>query len=309
MENKIEVIVASDGSSDNTVDIVKALSKEFTSLLLVESKKQIGRARIHNKAKNIAKYDILIFTDADTTFDEHSIKNITAAFLDENIGFASGKIFYTNQLDGITNSSGLYWEFELFLRGMESSLGILASGSGPFCAVRKHLYKDIPSTGDVDFTTPIDVVMQGYKCVYVSDAIAFDLLPDTPKREFKSRVRMTSKNFHGILSRIGLEGVFKHPIYALSLFFHKILRWLTPFFLVSLLISNLALISNGELFLTLLIIQLTLYFSAIAGFFYPSLPVIGKVYAFLLANAAFAIGVVNALTGKIPSLYNPINKT
>lgn len=303
----VEVVVASDGSTDATKDVCAKLTTTYPDVRLVDIQPQQGRANAHNSAVLECAGDILIFTDADTSFEPATISGMVASFGDSTVGFVSGNLRYGNAgATDITESAGLYWKFERMLRALESHVGLFVFGTGACCAVRKSLFRPIPATGDVDFTTPLDVVLQGYSCVHEADVIAWDTMPETPEREFRARVRMTAKNLHGTITRWGVRGVIRHPLYTWVLLSHKIGRWLTPFGMLGVLLSTFLLLPDvwAALFL---VMQATFYALAFAGSRGIRLPLAGAVYSFCLANLGFLVGVMKAATGNVPRAYKPIN--
>ncbi len=306
---QIEIIIASDGSTDNTKEVVEGLKGEFDNIKFIDIQPQNGRSNAHNIACKQASYELLIFTDAETVFEDDCISNLVSPFSSSEVGFVSGVLKYFNQNDSkVTESVGLYWKFEMFLRKAESALGLYATGTGACCAVKKSLYKTIPATGDVDFITPLDVVLAGKKCIHSEKAVAWDKLPDSPKKEFAARVRMTSKNITGTFKRWGISGIYKHPIYSLSLFFHKIGRWLTPIFLILLFFSNIFLIDQGWGYFALMAGQLAFYMLGFLGFLGVQILYSSQVYSFLLANLGFLFGLIKAITGNVPYLYKPVGQ-
>jgi cellulose synthase/poly-beta-1,6-N-acetylglucosamine synthase-like glycosyltransferase len=307
----IEIVIASDGSSDNTIEVVDELKEKFSNIIFLDIQPQGGRSNAHNLAIEQAHNEILIFTDAETVFNPDFITEITKPFSDKNTGFVSGMLKYFNaNTNMVSESVSLYWKLEMFLRKAESQLGLYATGTGACCAVRKSLYCTIPATGDVDFITPLDTVLQGFKCVHRDEAIAWDELSDTPKKEFVARIRMTSKNIKGTLSRWGILAIFKHPLYSISLFFHKIGRWLTPFFLIGLFISSaLLLLDTSNLFITVVfLLQVAFYLLGLVGYLKINFLYSQQVYSFLLANLGFLLGVLKAVFGKTPHLYKPVSQ-
>lgn len=308
-KNLLEIIVVSDGSTDRTDELVEKLGADYETVKLIRIPAQSGRANAHNTAVPGCQGDILVFTDADTSFDKDFISRIVAPFSDEQVGFASGTLIYQNRGESeVTESVGFYWRYELALRTLESKLGILAFGSGACLAVRRDLFQPIPPSGDVDFITPLDVVLQSYKCIHVKDALAYDRLPDSDAKEFKARVRMTAKNFHGTILRWGFSNLFLHPVYSLVIFFHKIARWLTPFFFIGILISNLFLLDQGAIYRIAFTGQCLFYFLGLAGLLGIRLLFSGQIYSFLLANIGFLFGILKAVTGRVPKSYTPVNK-
>jgi cellulose synthase/poly-beta-1,6-N-acetylglucosamine synthase-like glycosyltransferase len=306
----IEVVVASDGSSDETPSVIDRLKEKYPRIKLINIAPQGGRSNAHNVAVQHCDGEILVFTDAETVFEPAFLQMIVECFQHKEVGFSSGVLKYRNQSsNAVTESAGVYWRFEYFLRELESRLGIYAFGSGACCAVRKSLYRNIPPVGDVDFTTPLDVVLQGKKCVHIADAIAYDEMPDSPEREFRARVRMTAKNLYGTIERWGIGGVLKHPVYTSVILLHKIGRWLTPFGMLALFVSNLGLLSSSIFYVVTFIGQAVFYLVAIAGSKGLNIPLAHTSYSFCLANVGFFIGVLRAATGRVPKLYKPVSQT
>ena len=308
---QVEIVIASDGSNDDTVTVVKKLIERFPNIVFLDIQPQGGRSNAHNLAIAKASHDILIFTDAETVFDHDCISKLVLPFSNIKIGFTSGKLKYNNHnTHAINKSVSLYWKLEMFLREAESQLGIYSTGTGACCAVRKSLYRTIPSTGDVDFITPLDSVLQGMQCIHTNEAIAWDELPESPKKEFKARIRMTSKNIKGTIKRWGFISVFKYPLYSISIFLHKIGRWLTPFFLISLFTSNLLLLTNTyNLDITVVFLfQVVFYLLGLAGYFKINFLYSEQIYSFLLANLGFLLGVLKAIFGKTPHFYRPVSQ-
>jgi|SaaInlStandDraft_4_1057021.scaffolds.fasta_scaffold13037_2 cellulose synthase/poly-beta-1,6-N-acetylglucosamine synthase-like glycosyltransferase len=308
-EADIEIIIVSDGSNDSTVSVIQELKSQFNNVVFIDVQPQGGRSNAHNMAVQLATHEILIFTDAETVFENGCIAKLVEPFSNVDVGFVSGTLKYINQnINTISESIGLYWKFEMFLRRAESKLGLYATGTGACCAVRKSLYEIIPATGDVDFITPLDVVLKGKKCIHTDDAIAWDELPDSPKKEFLARVRMTSKNIHGTITRWGFSMIFKKPVYSLTLFFHKIGRWLTPFWLMSLFISNLFLLADSWFYFAIFLLQILFYSLGFLGYLGVRFIFSAQIYSFLLANIGFFFGVLKAMFGKVPYAYKPVNK-
>jgi poly-beta-1,6-N-acetyl-D-glucosamine synthase len=308
-DSHIEVVVASDGSTDNTVETVNALMQLTSRVRLVSITPQGGRSNAHNIAVRHCSGEILVFTDAETSFKPDFLRKIADCFQDSEVGFCSGVLKYRNQSsNAVTESAGFYWKFEYFLRELESLLGCYVFGSGACCAVHKDLYRDIPLTGDVDFTTPLDVVLQEKKCVHVVGAIAYDEMPESPKNEFHARVRMTAKNLYGTIQRWGIQGLIHHPIYTLVILLHKLGRWFTPFAMLALFGSNIYLLSESSFYLATFIIQVLFFLMSFAGYMGWNVPLAQNIYSFCLANVGFFVGVLRAVTGRVPKSYKPVSQ-
>ena len=197
---------------------------------------------------------------------------------------------------------------EQVLRRDESACGLFVFGSGACCAVRRDLFRDVPPTGDIDFTTPLDVALQGSLCIHCPDARAYDVLPESPSREFRARVRMTSKNLHGTLSRWGIGGVLRHPLYSLTILSHKICKWITPFLMILVFACSLALAGQSNIALAILLGQIAFIILAMVGAIFPGLPLVCHAWSFMVANVAFGMGVCKALMGRAPAAYRPLSQ-
>lgn len=307
-KDKMEIIVVSDGSIDRTVEIAKKYENRRVKVL--DFKQNRGRAAVHNDAVKVANGDIVIFTDADTEFKKDFISQIIKYFKDNSIGCVVGNLVYKVKQSSISHSEGFYWKFEKKLRKLESNLGLLATATGACMAVRKELWKDLTPIDDSDFTTPLDVIFQGFKVVYAPEAIAYDVPPSSIKGEFKTRVRQTSKNLVGTLRRWGFKGWVKHPFVSWSLLSHKILRWFTPFFMINLFITNLILVHKEGFYQEIFIMQIVFYTLAVCGLIGEivkiRIPIAQTVFSFCVANIGIAIGVIKGLIGKAPTSYKRV---
>lgn len=304
---EFEVVVMSDHSGDRTVEIVNAISGEHPNVKVFEACGARGRASAHNQSIEKLTGDIIIFTDAETRFDATSLDRLAHAFDDPKVGFASGKLLWINRAGKASPSNfSIYWLFEVWLRRLETHLGICAVGSGPFCAVRKELYRPIPVKYDVDSFTPYDVVQAGAYTVSIEDAVASDYEMETVAGEFRSRVRMTSKNLLCLVDQLARPGVFKRPLASAGLVFHKLGRWLTPVFAILLLLTGLVGMWLGGVSVAaqaLSLLGLGAVAASLVGGLFPSLPVFGSGWSFLVANAGFLVGIYKVIVGGVAGHY------
>jgi biofilm PGA synthesis N-glycosyltransferase PgaC len=299
-----EIMIASDGSTDATVMAGLQFKEQVTVL---DFKKNRGRALVHNDSVAAANGEIIIFSDADTVFDRDFIQRIVSYFKHEKTGCVTSNLIYRTRETSIAEAEGLYFQLEKKLRAAESELGILATASGPAMAIRKTLWKKLNPTDDCDFTTPLDVILQGYTVVYAPDAVAFDIPPSSLKSEFKARVRMTSKNLTGTLRRWSLSSWLKHPAITWALFSHKIFRWLTVYSLLAVFLCNSVLLSQGIIYQIIFAGQVSFYILGIIGFvgasFNKRTPVASTIFGFCIAMIGMGFGVIKGILGKAPATY------
>ncbi len=299
-KEKLEILVASDGSNDGTDDLVKGF--DHPSVLLFRPQDRKGKTDTQNQAIKIATGDIIIFTDADTRFSEKFLREIVFPFSSAAIGGVDGHLLF-RRVSGneISESQSLYWMQELKIRKLESELGILAVASGACMAVRKELIGTMAVEVGEDCQLPLEVVSKGYKMVHVDEAIAWDEMPSSPKGEFRTRVRMTQRNWQGTWLYPELLNPLKNPGYAWALWSHKILRWLSPFFFFPWILMSLALVSKGGYNLWVAMPGIVFFIYAVGGAilkkFGRQVPGSGFLWSFIVANCGFMVGVLKGITG------------
>lgn len=300
--DNVEILVASDGSSDGTDAIVAELAAEDSRIRLFRPTERKGKTDTQNQAIATAKGEVILFTDADTRFDTDFLREMAKEFADPQVGGADGHLlFLTESADGISRSQGFYWRQELQIRQLESRLGILAVASGACMAIRRELFRPMQATVGEDCLIPLDVVAQGFRMVHVSTALAFDRMEHAPEKEFRTRVRMTLRNWQGTWSYPRLLNPFRNPGIAFALWSHKVLRWLSPVFLLMWLAASLFMLLEqaspiglpGAIFLL----------AALAGAIRLPLPGVAAAYSFCLANAGFLVGVAKAVLGTRITAY------
>lgn len=305
------LLVVSDHSSDNTVAVATAVA--HPQVRVVASRVGRGKALASNFAVGLADNELLLFTDVETLVPDETIRTMLSVLRCEGVGCVNPEIVFGHKSgDEVSEAAGFYWRFEMWLRTIETSLRLYATSSGPCMAVRRSLFRELPPTGDADFTTPLDIVEQGYLCVHLPECYAYDVMPASAGAEFKARTRMVAKNFAGTLSRWGIRNIFKHPAYTWALYSHKIMRWLVPFFMLGAFLCNVMLINQYWLYDLALALQVAFYLLALVGWIgyrhKRKWPVAQKIFAFVLANLAFSLGILKAVTGRVPSYYVPTSQ-
>ncbi|MFC1706940.1 glycosyltransferase [Planctomycetota bacterium] len=305
-ENRLEVLVASDGSTDGTDEEVGTFDEPRVRLFRPESRQ--GKTDTQNRAVETAKGEILLFTDADTRFDAGFLEAIVRPFSDPAVGGADGHLLFAReQGDLVAESQGIYWAQELSIRARESRLGCLAVATGACLALRRALFRPMSASVGEDCLIPLDVVRQGYRMVHVSGALAFDRMPSTPADELRTRARMTLRNWQGTWMYADLLNPLRHPRVAFALWSHKILRWLSPLFLILWVAAGVASIGSPGFWglpgWSALLLVAAVALGGACEMCHVRLPVVGIAYSFGLANLGFLIGVGRALLGRKISQY------
>lgn len=304
--DRLELIIASDGSTDDTVRIARRYENKGVKVLDFELRR--GRASVHNDAVKTAGGEIVVFSDAGTIFKKDFVEKAVRNFRSPEVGGVVGKLRYVKEDGSIPESENVYLRLEFKLRELESLLGILAVGSGACLAIRKDLFNPIRKNEDVDDILPLQCIRSGHKMIMDSAAEAYDTPPLSLQEELRARIRMSSQAFRGTIRNWGLRDIVRHPCVTWGLFSHKMLRWLVPFLLLALLVSNTVLMSGSPWFLFFLLSQLFFYFLALIGlaghltgrrFFFAS-----HFFSFCAANFGVMVGVLKGVFGKAPAAYD-----
>jgi cellulose synthase/poly-beta-1,6-N-acetylglucosamine synthase-like glycosyltransferase len=295
--DSLEIIVASDASNDRTKEIVNAFSARDSRIQWIGSDSRLGKSGIQNLAATQARGELFLFTDAGTGMPPGVLQTMVNDLADPGVGLVTATVLFGEPETAVEKGQGFYWRYELFLRAGESDLGMLATGSGQALLVRRALFRPLPACYGDDCIMPLDVRLQGYRVVQDRNAIVFDTMPHSIEGELGARIRMTARNWAGTLSRPAILNPLQFPLTALGLVSHKLLRWLTPFFLGVILLSN-ALLALKGVAIALLWLQTGFYLSAFIGwvlvrtqrrawiFAYP--------FSFCLANVGFLMGMIKA---------------
>ena len=298
----LRVLVVSDGSMDKTNNIVQSLN--YKNLEILALKQQVGKSIAQNKLHHFIKdNEIIFFTDAESLFEKDCIQQIVQSYSNPKVGAVGGKlIFKTKMNDGISSSQDLYWKYELKLRSLETSLGILTSMSGACMSIRSILFTDLPSDVGEDCFIPLHVASLGYKVIQNDNALAYDRMNSSSKGELRARIRMTKRNLKGTLMFKSLLNPFISFKYSFSLISHKLLRWFSPFFL--LYITIVPFIFDDTFVLSFLPLKELIFLIYIAGAIGFILNICGlkvlllsQIYSFILANIGFLFGVIGFFLG------------
>lgn len=305
-DGKIKILIVSDGSTDQTDNIVNSYGDDRVSLFRVEDRK--GKTNAQNQAMEKISNDFVVFTDADSRFDPFCLKNLVGYFIDEKVGVVAGKLIFEAVVgSGISHSQGNYWSYELKLRELESQLGILAIISGGCFAIRKNCFRKMDISYGDDCIIPLDAVRDGFDVVHAKDAVTYDYMAHEANQEFKARVRMTLRNWQCTWAFKDILNPILNPRYAFALWSHKILRWLSPVFLIILTLCNLMLISDGVVYAISAVFLFVFYCLGFVGYlgytWSRNVPGSTTVFSFLLANVGFFLGILEAIKGKKITVY------
>jgi cellulose synthase/poly-beta-1,6-N-acetylglucosamine synthase-like glycosyltransferase len=300
--DKVEVLIGSDNSSDETDKILFELTQKYKWLKFFSYKQRGGKAGVLNKLINEAKNEIIVFTDANTIFDNDVLKNLVKYFDDENLGGVCGKLILKSE-DSNDNEESRYWSYETLIKQVEGDLGISIAANGGIFAIRKELYTPIPTEKAVtdDLFLSLKVLSQGFKFAYASDAFAYENTANSLNEEMQRKIRFSATNFQTLLACKELL-FHKNLLLSYAFWSHKVIRWFLPLLLIFIFISNYFLISFGSIFNLFFILQVIFYAFALIGFilykFKIRFMIFTLPYYFYLSNYALVMGFIKFIKGQ-----------
>jgi len=305
----LEIIVVSDASTDRTDEIVTSFKGE--GVKLVRQAERLGKTAGLNLGVASAQCEIIVFSDANAMYEPDAILRLVENFADERVGYVVGEARYKNSKETAAGQSeNAYWQYEILLKTMESRLHSVVGGDGAIYAIRSGLYEELRVTDINDFVNPLQIIAKGYRGIYASQAICWEKAAGEYGKEFGRKVRIVNRSFSGLFRVKEVLNPFRTGFFALEVVSHKLLRWLTPFFLLITLIASLGPASQGVLFFQCIVGLAVLFgWLAYGGYLFSKSekgwPLFRYPYYFILVNLASMIGVCRSLRGTIQSTWNP----
>jgi glycosyltransferase involved in cell wall biosynthesis len=286
--DRLEVIVACDGSPDATAQRARDAGADVVLEL-----PRGGKVRAQDAAVRRARHEITAFSDANVTWAADALRRLVQPFADPQVGYVCGQVRFVNERG--TNQEGLYWRYEMAVRGLESRLASVTGGNGAIYATRRYSYIVVDPIMGHDLSFPFNMVKRGWRAVYAPGARASEKMVPSIEGEFRRKRRMMSHGWPimvrgGMLSPRGYD-----PGYATMIFSHRVLRYVSPFLHLAALAAAVALIGQGWVYVVAAALQAALLLAALAGALVPLRPLLVARY-YVLTTASLAAGLWDWLT-------------
>jgi len=276
-KEKIQVILADDGSDDRTVEIAKSFN--FVNVLSLD---RSGKTSAQNEAVKIAQNDILVFSDANSIYQPNAIKKLVRNFADQRVGVVCGELRYHEE----KSEESIYWNYEIAIKKGESRNGWLIGANGSIYAVRRESYVPLPKDAISDHLEPIKVYGNGLDIVYESEAIAIE---DAPKNVLLRKRRIILRSLISMKYILNELNPFRKRSIYIPYVSHKLIRWFTPIFLLLIFLSSGLLINYSNMYLYMFYSQIFFYLLGLT---------ISPIRYFLKVNIASLLAIVDWLKGK-----------
>jgi len=298
---KLGIVVASDGSTDRTVELARDAGAH-----IVLDLPRSGKIAAQNAAAVGARGQILAFSDANSMWEPDALRRLVEPFADPHVGYVCGQVRYTDP-EG-DNLEGAYWGYELALRELESALGGVTAGNGAIYAVRSSAYVRLPTASSHDLSLPFRFAKRGLRALYAPTAVATEKMVPTLGGEFARKRRMMVGLWDIVIGGRMLSLRRYPPLFAFQLISHRLLRYLTPLLHLIVLVTNVLLLGDGAVYTVTLAAQLALLAGAAAARFVPWLPLRMARY-YVTVTASIAAGLWDRLRKGSPGTWQKAEGT
>jgi len=312
--DRLEIIIASDCSTDGTDEI--ALSFKDEGVQLIRAPERKGKEHAQKLALDTANGEIIVFSDVATILKSDGISNIVKNFADPSIGCVSSEDKFIDQ-KGNLSGEGAYVRYEMFLRKLESKVNTLVGLSGSFFAAKREVCQKWSADLQSDFNTLLNSMKLGLRGISDPNSIGYYEDISDKKKEFNRKTRTVLRGITVFMNSLSLLNPFKYGLFSWQLFSHKLCRWLVPFFLILAFISNAMIMPSSAFFTLLFILQIVFYLLAFAYFLIEtqnphnyqlramSYELLKIPYYFFLVNASILVAWLKYLKGERATFWEP----
>ncbi|MBX3298852.1 MAG: glycosyltransferase family 2 protein [Acidobacteria bacterium] len=306
---KLEIMVASDGSTDATDEIVREFGDRGVRLFRQEGRS--GKTITQNNAVKECRGEIILFSDATTEYPSDVLRRILPNFADETVGCVAGRLIYVDEADtNVGSGAKSYWGYETFLKIAESRSCSLIGASGAMYAVRRSGYREMYAEACSDFLIATILYRQGLRTIFEPDAVCTEITNTETENEMRMRVRVIAQTFTDLWRNPDILDPFRHGFFAVQMISHKVLRYAVPLLLMALFAANALLVRNNTFYDVTMVLQALFYLAAAGGWLLEKagirLRILFLPLYFVIANLASVIAILRFLSGERISTWEPI---
>lgn len=320
--DRLEVVIASDGSTDGTV--AEARRREEPRVRVLDLPRT-GKANALNAAVGASTGDILVFSDANTAYAPDAIRQLVRSFADPEVGGVAGNQVYLSSAEkggpadpttatAIGAGERSYWDFDRLLKDAESLGGSVISATGAIYAIRRELFRSVPDGVTDDFMTSTRVIAGGRRLVFEPAAVALEPVASSGRGEYRRKVRIMTRGLRGVAMARELLDPRRYGFYAVQLFTHKVLRRLMAVPLLVIAATSATLWDDGPIYRLAVLGQVAVYGLgaiglALRGHRAGRRPWFSLPAFFLLVNIASLHAAWNLITGRRIDRWQPARST
>jgi len=313
---KLQIVVAADGSTDQTAEIVGSFKDRGVVLTFTPSRD--GKMAAINRAIPFASGDIIIFSDANNMYEVDAVRKLVAPFSDPQVGAATGAKLIIQDGGNLSGAEGIYWKYESWIKKNETILGTCTSSVGEILAIRRELYNPPPNNIiNDDYYMVLDLIRRGYRVAYVPEARSFEYISATARDEMVRRSRMNAGKYQAMFLSYTLLP-FNRPLVLWQIISHKYFRALLPFGFIGALTANILIVlfqvDSPSLFFfwTMLLLQISFYTAAVLGNLVKFRGFLGKLFylpSYLVnSNVAILRGFYGYISKKQTNVWERVRR-
>ncbi len=300
----LQVVVASDGSTDRTDEIVEEIAAREQRVRLLRCPRE-GKVAAQHRAVRETASDVVAFTDANTEWKPDALRRLVRSLADPEVGYVCGRLRLESP-EG-ANLEGLYWRYETWVREQESTASSITAGNGAIYAVRREAYvEDDPKFGH-DFGFPYSMEQAGLRAVYDPEAVAVEKPATEQEDEYGRKVRTIARSWGHLLTGRAFRPT--RPLYLVQLVSHRVLRYTSGLAHLGLLLSNVALLGRGGVYRRFLALQLAGLGLAAAGKARLPIPGARLAHYYYVVTKATVAGLVRYLRTGTPQTWDKARGT
>ena len=310
-QDRLEILVVSDGSTDRTDEIVQAFTDSRVRLLRVNGRR--GKTYAQNQGVAASSGDIIVFSDATAVYHPQALLYLACNYADPGVGAVSGRYQYFDP-DG-KSPTGLgsiaFWNYENTIKKLQSKILTLTGCSGCIYSVRRDLYVPLPADACSDLVEPLCIVRNRYRVAFEDRALAYELTTKTSSQEFRMRVRVATRGMRGVVSVGELLRPWQFGWVSFQLLSHKLLRWMASVFLLILFFATGVIAFASLPFAVFFTLQALFYAIALVSLlipFHTAWKPLGLPLFFCTLNAAALMGMIELLRGNKYTVWETIRE-
>lgn len=305
-----DILVVSDGSDDSTDEIVERLASAEPRIKLLRQETRQGKTAALNAACAQATGELLVFSDANSIYRADALRVLVRNFADPSVGYVTGKMLYSDP-DGSLVGDGCtaYMVYENLLRTFETRIGSIVGVDGAIDCIRKCLYRPMNPDQLPDFILSLDVIEQGYRVIYESDAVVMEEALSTDFAEHRMRERVALRGLWAMWDKINLFNVLRFPLFSWQLVSHKWLRYLSAGPLLAAAVLNWVLLGHGLIYQLAASVQTLFFLLVVARLLrirqIADQPLTRYCYYFALLNWSSATAFLKFIGGHKKVIWQP----
>lgn len=308
----LEIIVASDCSSDRTDEIAKGFASR--GVQLYRQPERLGKTTAQNSAVERARGEILLFSDATTMYDLGVLRAMMPNFADPTVGCVAGRLIYVDPTESSVGRGAVsYWSYETFLKKHESRACSLIGASGCLYAVRRSAYLPLYPEAHGDFIIATKMTQQGLRTVFEPEAVCTEETNRRIDNELNMRVRVITQTFTDLWRHRAMLNPFRSGFFAIQLISHKVMRYSVSFFLMALFGASAILASGSLIYGTVLVAQIGFYLCAALAWVLDRAGIRNRLLAFpqyfVITNLASVMALYKLLRGERYARWEPIRES